>query len=202
LSGLDERLKNVVVEVACDVTNPLTGKTGASYIFGPQKGATPEMVEILDKNLKHYAEVIKEQLNKDIENVPGSGAAGGLGGGLMAVLNAELKRGIELVIKYTDLEEKMKGADFVFTGEGSVDAQTVFGKTPYGVSTTAQKLGIPVIAFAGRIGEGVEALYNHGINSIVGILQGASSLEDALRDGTKNIEKTSENVTRILMIGK
>jgi glycerate 2-kinase len=202
LSGLDSRLENTNVEVACDVTNPLTGKTGASNIFGPQKGATPEMIETLDANLKHYAEVIKEQLGKDVENIPGAGAAGGLGAGLMAYLNAELKRGIDLVIKYTKLEEKMKGADCVFTGEGSVDSQTVFGKTPYGVSTTAQKHNIPVIAFAGRIGEGVDVLYNHGITSIVGILQGASSLEDALREGTKNIEKASENVTRILMINR
>ena len=123
---------------------------------------------------------------------------GGLGFGLMAFLNAELKRGVDLVIKYTNLEEKMKGADYVFTGEGSVDSQTVFGKTPYGVSKTAQKLNIPVIAFAGRIGEGIEPLYDHGINSIVGILPGAVSIETALVEGTKNLERASENITRIL----
>jgi glycerate 2-kinase len=196
--GLDERLKTVKIEVACDVTNPLTGLKGASHVFGPQKGATPEMVETLDKNLGHYAEIIKDQLGKDIVSVPGAGAAGGLGAGLMAFLGAELKRGVELVIKYTQLEEKIKGADYVFTGEGSVDSQTVFGKTPYGVSTTAQKQGIPVIAFAGRIGDGVEALYDHGITSIVGILSGVCTLEEALREGVRNIERCSENITRIL----
>src|SRR5690606_16358554 len=129
-----------------------------------------------------------------IENVPGAGAAGGLGAGLMAFLGAELKRGVDLVIKYTDLEEKMKGADYVFTGEGSIDFQTVFGKTPFGVSTTAQKLGIPVIAFAGRIGDGLEVLYDKGINSIVGIMSGAASIEEALKQGTVNLERASENI--------
>lgn len=200
LSGLDARLKDVIVEVACDVTNPLTGKTGASHVFGPQKGASPEMVEKLDENLAHYAEVIKKELGKDIENIPGAGAAGGLGAGLMAFLGAELKRGVELVIKYTSLEEKMQGADYVFTGEGSIDFQTVFGKTPYGVSITAKKLGIPVIAFAGRIGEKVEVLYENGINSIVGIMPGAASIEEALVQGSANLERASENIARILRI--
>jgi glycerate 2-kinase len=197
LSALDERVKKVVIEVACDVTNPLTGEKGASHIFGPQKGATAETVKILDSNLVHYANIVKEQLGKDIASTPGAGAAGGLGFGLMAFLNAELKRGVELVIEYTGLEEKMKGADYVFTGEGSVDSQTVFGKTPYGVAKTAQKLDIPVIAFAGRIGEGVEVLYDHGINSIVGILPGAVPIETALKEGIKNLERASENIARI-----
>lgn len=200
LTNMDSRLKDVVVEVACDVTNPLTGENGASHVFGPQKGATPEMVEQLDRNLAHYAEVIRQQLNKDVEKVPGAGAAGGLGAGLMAFLNAELKRGVELVIKYTDLEEKVKGADFVFTGEGSVDSQTVFGKTPFGVASAAKKFNIPVIAFAGRIGDGVEVLYDKGIDSIVGILPGAVSLEEALQKGKENLERAAENIARILVI--
>lgn len=197
LSTLDERVKKIVIEVACDVTNPLTGEKGASHIFGPQKGATAEIVKVLDSNLVHYANIVKEQLDKDIASTPGAGAAGGLGFGLMAFLNAELKRGVELVIEYTGLEEKMKGADYVFTGEGSVDSQTVFGKTPYGVAKTAQKLNIPVIAFAGRIGDGVEVLYDHGINSIVGILPGAMPIETALKEGIKNLERASENIARI-----
>jgi glycerate kinase len=198
LSALDSRLKDVVVEVACDVTNPLTGKTGASHIFAPQKGATPEMVEVLDGNLAHFAKIIREQLNKDVENIPGAGAAGGLGAGLMAFLNAELKRGVELVIKYTALEDKVQGADYVFTGEGSVDAQTAFGKTPFGVAMTAKKFDIPVIAFAGRIGEGVEVLYDKGINSIVGIMPGVVSLEEALEKGQSNLERAAENIARII----
>lgn len=202
LSALDERLQNLKIEVACDVTNPLVGENGASHVFGPQKGATPEMVETLDKNLTHYAAVIKETLGKDIAKVPGAGAAGGLGAGLMAFLNADLRSGVELVIKFTDLEEKMQGADYVFTGEGSIDFQTICGKTPYGVSTTAKKFGIPVIAFAGRIGDRVEVLYDHGINSIIGILPGAVDLDIALQQGIANMERASENIARILKISK
>lgn len=200
LSNFDERLKDVNIEVACDVNNPLTGENGASYIFGPQKGATEEMVKHLDNSLKNYAKVIREQLGCDVENVPGAGAAGGLGAGLMAFLDADLRKGVELVIKYTKLEEKIQGADYVFTGEGSMDSQTVFGKTPFGVSTVAKKYNIPTIAFAGRIGDDVEELYKHGINSIVGILQGVTNLDEALRNGSENIQKTSENIARILNI--
>lgn len=200
LSDFDSRIKNVNIEVACDVNNPLTGKNGASYIFGPQKGATHDMVERLDNALSNYAKIIKKQLGIDVDNIPGAGAAGGLGAGLMAFLNADLKKGIELVIKYTKLEEKIKGASYVFTGEGSIDSQTVFGKTPFGVATVAKKFNVPVIAFAGKIGDGVNELYNHGINSIIGILQGSVSLEEALKEGSKNIEKTSENIVRILNI--
>lgn len=198
LSGLDKRLQNIKVEVACDVKNPLIGKTGASYVFGPQKGATPQMVEVLDRNLEHYANIIKEQLGRSIAYVEGAGAAGGLGGGLLAFLAAELKRGIDLVVKYTDLKNKMKGADYVFTGEGSIDGQTLFGKTPMGVAITAKELSIPVIVLAGRVGNGCETLYDHGITSILGIVSEATSLEEALKRGPENLERTAENVARIL----
>src|SRR4051794_2791539 len=152
LSGLDKRIAHVKIDVACDVNNPLIGENGASAIFGPQKGATAEVVEQLDQNLAHYAEIIKRDLGKDIAQTEGAGAAGGLGAGLMAFLNANLKKGVELVIEYTGLEERMAGADYVFTGEGSIDGQTLFGKTPFGVASIAKKYSIPVIAFAGRIG--------------------------------------------------
>ncbi|MDR6997624.1 glycerate kinase [Neobacillus niacini] len=202
LSGLDKRIKNVKIDVACDVNNPLTGELGASYIFGPQKGATPEMVKYLDQNLKHYADKIKALLGIDIDIVEGAGAAGGLGAGLMAFLRAELKKGVDLVIEYTRLEEKIKDADFVFTGEGSIDGQTLFGKTPYGVAATAKKYQVPVIAFAGKIGDGVEVLYEHGFTSIVGILKGVTSLEKALDAGYDNLAHAAESVCRILAIGK
>ncbi|MGH4137152.1 glycerate kinase [Clostridium sp.] len=190
LSGLDKRLKDTKIEVACDVNNPLTGENGASYIFGPQKGATSEMVKILDDNLRHYAKIIKKQLDIDIESIPGSGAAGGLGAGFLAFFCAELNRGIELVTKHTKLKEKMQHADYVFTGEGSIDGQTLFGKTPLGVALIAKELNIPVIAFAGRIGDGVEDLYKYGINSIIGILSEACTIDKALEKGPENIERT------------
>ncbi|MEH7096654.1 glycerate kinase [Neobacillus vireti] len=200
LSGLDERMKGVKIDVACDVTNPLIGENGASAIFGPQKGATPEVVTVLDNNLAHYAEVMKAQLNKDIAHMEGAGAAGGLGAGLMAFLNAQLRKGIDLVIEYTGLEERIQGADYVFTGEGSIDGQTLFGKTPFGVATIAQKYSIPVIAFAGRVGKGVEPLYENGFTAIIGILTGVTSLEDALESGETNIEFAAENICRILRV--
>lgn len=200
LSGLDKRLKHIKIEVACDVTNPLTGKNGASYVFGPQKGATDQMVQVLDNNLIHYAKIIKVQLGVDIESIPGAGAAGGLGAGLLAFLSAELKSGIELVTEHTKLKEKMLYADYVFTGEGSIDGQTLYGKTPLGVSLIAKEYNIPVIAFAGRIGDGVEALYEQGINSIIGILSEADTIDIALKKGPENIERASENIARIISL--
>ncbi|AAK80778.1 glycerate kinase [Clostridium acetobutylicum] len=198
LSELDERLSKVEIEVACDVNNPLCGKNGASNIFGPQKGATKEMVETLDENLKHYAKIIKEQCKKDVIDMPGAGAAGGLGAGLVAFLDGKLERGIGLVIKYSGLEEKVKDCDIVFTGEGSIDYQTKFGKTPIGVAKLAKKYDKPVIALAGRVGDNIEDLYEEGIDSIFGIIRGVKTLEEVLKDGKENIEKTSENIMRLI----
>lgn len=200
LSNLDERLKYVSVEVACDVNNPLCGKEGASYVFGPQKGATREMIEILDQNLSHYAEVIKEQLGKDVISKAGAGAAGGLGAELMAFLDVKLKSGIEMVIEYANLEEKVRDADMVWTGEGSIDFQTQYGKTPLGVAMIAKKYNKPVIALAGRVGNDIDVLYDKGIDAIFGIMRGVTSIEEALVKGPENVEKTSENIIRLLNI--
>ena len=200
LSNLDERLKYVSVEVACDVNNPLCGKEGASYVFGPQKGATREMIEILDQNLSHYAEVIKEQLGKDVISKAGAGAAGGLGAGLMAFLDVKLKSGIEMVIEYANLEEKVRDADMVWTGEGSIDFQTQYGKTPLGVAMIAKKYNKPVIALAGRVGNDIDVLYDKGIDAIFGIMRGVTSIEEALVKGPENVEKISENIIRLLNI--
>lgn len=198
LSGFDHRLKTVSVEVACDVNNPLCGEKGASNVFGPQKGATKEMIDILDSNLNHYAAIIKEQVGKDVLNVEGAGAAGGLGAGLMAFLNGNLKKGIEMVIEYSGLEEAIQKADMVWTGEGSIDFQTQYGKTPLGVATVAKKYNKPVIAFAGRVGDDIDVLYEKGIDSIFGIMKGVISIEEALEKGKENIEKTAENVIRLM----
>ncbi|EES49793.1 glycerate kinase [Clostridium botulinum] len=200
LSSLDSRLKDTTIEVACDVTNPLIGEKGASAIFGPQKGATLEMVKELDNNLAHYADVIKRCLGKDIAYAEGAGAAGGLGAALLAFLDGKLKRGIDLVIKHTDLSEKVKGADFLFTGEGSIDSQTIFGKTPIGVAKVAKKENVQTIAFAGRVGKGVENLYPEGIDAIFGILTGVTDIDEALALGKENLERCTENVARVLGI--
>jgi glycerate kinase len=198
LSDFDIRLKDTVIEVACDVSNPLCGERGASNVFGPQKGATPEIIRILDNNLAHYADIIKKQLNKDVLNIPGAGAAGGLGAGLMAFLNGTLKKGIEMVIEYASLEEQIKDCDMVWTGEGSIDFQTQYGKTPLGVAMIAKKYNKPVVALAGRVGEDIDVLYEKGIDSVFGIMKGAASIEEALSKGQENVEKTAENIVRLM----
>ena len=200
VDDIDPRLKDTQMIVASDVTNPLCGKNGASTVFGPQKGATPEMVMTLDANLAHYASILNSQLGKDIKDLPGAGAAGGLGAALLAFTNAQLKSGIDIVIEYTGLEQKVKEADFVLTGEGGIDFQTQYGKTPYGVAQTAIKHGKPVIAVAGYVGEGIDILYDKGIDSIFGILPEAMTLEEALITGQKNIETTCENIARLVAI--
>ncbi|OAA87606.1 glycerate kinase family protein [Clostridium ljungdahlii] len=200
LTNFDVRLKDVKLEVACDVTNPLCGKEGASNVFGPQKGATPEMIKVLDDNLKHYAKIIKEQINVDVLNIPGAGAAGGLGAGLMVFLKGELKNGIDIVIEYSKLEEKIKQADIVFTGEGSIDFQTQYGKTPIGVAMIAKKYNKPVVALAGSVENGIDVLYEKGIDSIFSIVRGVTTLDCALKKGSENIEKTVENIIRLMNV--
>ncbi|SEB20581.1 glycerate kinase [Paenibacillus sp. 276b] len=201
VSGLDERLQDVEFIVACDVTNPLCGEHGASRVFGPQKGATPEMVQVLDANLSHYADVVKQQLHKDILDVPGAGAAGGLGAGLLIFTQSVLRKGIEIIIEYTGLRDKLLHADVVFTGEGGIDFQTKFGKTPYGVARAAKEAGKPVIAIAGYVGEGIDMLYTEGIDAVFGIVPGAADLEQLLREGPENVERTTENIARVLKLG-
>ena len=198
VSDLDPRLKETVLMVACDVTNPLCGDEGASAVFGPQKGATPLMVKQLDESLAHYAELIKTQLGAEVKDIPGAGAAGGLGAGLLAFTNATLKRGIDIVIQFTGLEEYIKKADYVFTGEGGMDFQTKFGKTPYGVAKVSQKHGKKVIGLTGNIGQGIEELYEEGFTSIFGIVPGIVALEEALKEGPQNIERTCENIAHLL----
>ena len=198
LSGFDKRIYDVKIEVACDVKNPLTGENGASFVFGPQKGGNKETLEELDSNLKHYAEVVKRDMGKEIDKVEGAGAAGGLGAALIGFCNGKLESGIDLVIKHSNLEDKVRKSDFVFTGEGSIDFQTKFGKTPIGVAKVAKKYNIPVIAFGGRIGEGIDELYSLGIDSVIGITPGVISLDEALSKGKENLEISTENVVRIL----
>lgn len=193
-------LRDVHILVASDVTNPLCGEHGASRVFGPQKGATPEIVEILDNNLRHYAQVVKDQLGIDVLNVPGAGAAGGLGAGLLAFTNATMKKGIEIVIEYTNLKEKLRQADYCFTGEGGIDFQTKFGKTPYGVAKVAKSVNpnMKVIALAGYIGKDVEVLYEEGFDAIFGIVPGAAELSTLLKQGSENVARTAESVARLL----
>lgn len=189
ISQLDARLKNTEILIASDVNNPLCGPNGASAIFGPQKGATPEMVQQLDLNLNHYANLVEASLGIFIKNVAGSGAAGGLGFGLMAFADAKLQSGVELIIEQSRLAEKISQADYVLTGEGKIDSQTALGKTPFGVAQVAQQFNKPVLAFAGLVGEGIESLFDAGFSQIVGINPPDCSLEEALKNGEVNLEK-------------
>lgn len=200
VSGLDPRLAESTIQLASDVTNPLTGPTGASAVFGPQKGATPSMVEELDAALAHYAAVIRSQLGRDVEHVPGAGAAGGLGAGFLAFTGATMKSGVKLVVEATHLEDKAAGADLCITGEGGIDRQTQFGKTPMGTACAVKEASphCKVVAIAGNVGAGIDELYKVGIDAIFGILPGAETLADAMAQGEANLERTSENIARLV----
>ena len=197
-SQLDSRLKDTEIIIASDVNNPLCGENGASHVFAPQKGATPEMVATLDQNLKYFADLVAQKVGTDFQNIAGAGAAGGLGFGLMAFAGAKIRSGVEIVIEETGLAEKIAQADYVFTGEGGIDFQTKFGKTPFGVAQVAMRFNKPVIAFAGYVGEGIEELYDEGFTAILGIVDGACDLPAALKNGEKNLERTCENIARAL----
>lgn len=202
LAKMDPRVKEVVVEVACDVNNPLTGPKGASRVFGPQKGGDDNMVAELDKALWNYSQVILRDLNRDILDLPGGGAAGGLGAGLAVFLNGRLERGVDMVISAVHLEEAVKKADLILTGEGSLDSQTAYGKTPWGVARLGKKHSVPVVALAGNLGEGWQTLYEHGFHAFFCTMKGVMPLDKAMSRAEKDIESVSENIMRLLTIGK
>ncbi len=202
MSGLDKRIRETKIMVACDVTNTLTGPSGASHVYGPQKGADPGMVKKLDSNLKKFSDLIIEQIGKDVEQIPGAGAAGGLGAGLIAFLDGGLVEGVPAIAAKTGLDEAVAKADIVITGEGGIDFQTQFGKTPYGVAQVAKKHGKPVIAVAGTIGEGVDELYSKGIDAVISILDSPMSLEEAIRQTPTLLEATGERIGRLLILGR
>ena len=200
MSNFDKRVKDTSVRVACDVTNPLCGNEGASAIFGPQKGANPEEVNLLDKNLLHWASLIKDQLGKDILNVPGAGAAGGLGAGLMAFTDAELSIGANIVLDSLNYDEHLRDVDLVIVGEGSTDKSTQFNKSPVAVAMRAKKLGIPVICLSGSIGEGYSESRDLGISSFFSIVSGPTELKYAIENAHELIVKSTEEIIRSLLL--
>lgn len=204
VSGLDPRIANTCILIASDVTNPLVGPTGASAVFGPQKGATPRMVAQLDSNLAHYATVIQTQLGIEVAHAPGTGGAGGLGAGLLAFTQSTMRAGVEIVSSIVRLAELAEGADYCFTGEGGIDFQTKYGKTPMGVAKAVRERNsdIGVIAFAGNVGEGIDQLYDVGIDAVFGIVSGAMSLDKAIAAGPENLSRAAENVGRLIRIGQ
>ena len=197
LCGLDPRLARVRILVACDVDNPLCGAQGASAIFGPQKGATPQMVQLLDAALAHYGSAIEMLIGRAVLDFPGAGAGGGIGAALVGLLGAELKPGVDIVMTALDLASVVADADLVVTGEGRLDGQTLHGKTPIGVARCAKRFGKPVIAIAGSLGEGCDAVYGQGIDAIFATLPRAMTLAEALNAAHENLRLTARNVAAL-----
>lgn len=201
MAGLDPRVRRVKIRVACDVQNPLCGPTGASTVYGPQKGATPEMVAHLDAGLAHLAGIIREQLGIDVAEIPGAGAAGGLGAGLIAFAGAELQSGVDLVLDTLDLDSMMRGVDLVITGEGQIDGQSAYGKVPAGVAARAAKQGLPVLAVTGGIGPGAESLYQLGVTAIIPIVNGPISKKEAMENAAALTTAAVDRAFRLLKMG-
>ncbi|WP_226669553.1 glycerate kinase [Metabacillus litoralis] len=202
LTTIDKRLHTTKIEVACDVNHPLLGPNGASSVFGPQKGASPKMIEILDNNLAHFASMIESYLHVDLRNNPGAGAAGGLGFGAMAALSlAQFKKGVDIVLEKVNFDHHVKNASLVITGEGRIDSQTIHGKTPIGVARAAKKFNIPVIAIAGEISNDSEIVKNHGIDALFSIVPGAIPLSQALKQADTYTTKTAKNIASLISLG-
>ncbi|MFA6568783.1 MAG: glycerate kinase [Victivallales bacterium] len=196
ISNIDNRMKNTVIEIICDVENPLLGPKGAAAVYAPQKGASPTQVKELEKGLAIFADKISKYTKKDIRKTKGGGAAGGISAGMHALFGAELKSGIDVVFNLICLEEKIKNADLVITGEGKIDSQTAYGKAPAGVAKLAKKHGIPCIAFCGCAAKNLTGLKRIGIKSVFPISGEAKNAEDSMKNAAKYLEATAEKAIR------
>ncbi|ECV9908192.1 TPA: glycerate kinase [Salmonella enterica] len=202
LQGRDPRISECRIEVACDVDNPLVGPRGAAAVFGPQKGATPEMVETLENGLRNYARILHALTGRDMSQIPGGGAAGGMGIAAIVFLEAEMKPGIEIVMQAVKLEEAVKEASLVITGEGRIDSQTAGGKAPIGVASVAKRHHVPVIGIAGVLGDGVEVVHRHGIDAVFSILPRLAPLPEVLANGEQNLYHSACNIARVIKLGQ
>lgn len=201
-SGIISQIEGVEIIAATDVTNPLCGPTGASAVFGPQKGASAETVAALDAALLHFARVVRRDTGCDVLDIPGAGAAGGLGAGLVAFAGAEIRSGIDMVCQVLDFDSHLVGADLVITGEGRADHSTVFDKAPVGVARHAKAHGVPTVLLAGSLGEGHEELYDHGVAAILCISDGTMTFQKALSRTGEMLEGTAERAMRLFMLGR
>ena len=202
LSELDSRLADCRIDVACDVTNPLTGPQGASAVFGPQKGATAQMIDRLDSGLpRHYARIIARDLDIDVLSLEGGGAAGGMGAALYAFCGAQLRPGIEIVTDALQLAERVADADLVITGEGRIDSQTIHGKVPVGVARVAKRFNVPVIGIAGSLTADVGVVHQHGLDAVFSVLYTICTLDEALANAAANLRMTARNVAAVLQMG-
>jgi len=196
IEKFDQRIEESSFIIASDVENPFVGPTGATHVFGPQKGATEAMVKVLDANLLHFANKIEEKTGVRLHDCPGAGAAGGIGGAFQAFFPSTLRRGVDVVIEYAKLDEHLENADLVITGEGQVDFQTAFGKTPMGVAQTAKGKNIPTIILAGSFEGKIGSLYQYGVIGVFSIMNKPMTLEQAIKDASLLLEKTAEQVCR------
>jgi len=197
LTDIHPLLRHACITVACDVQNPLTGPTGATMVYGPQKGATPAMIEILEKGLQHFSQILQQHFNIDVSNIPGAGAAGGLGAGLMTFCRARLTPGFELISRLTHLEETIRKAELVFTAEGKIDAQTAYGKTVSGVARLCQKHHLPLIALAAIVEDNLDALYQQGVTAIFPIADRPMSLQESTTRAAELLSITAEQIMRM-----
>jgi glycerate 2-kinase len=202
ISGMDPRLAQSAVRVASDVTNPLTGPKGASAVYGPQKGATPEMVAELDAALAHYADILKRDLSVDVADIPGAGAAGGLGAGLLAFAQAELVPGARLVFEALRFDERISGADLIFTAEGQLDTQTAYGKAVGAVAAAGQRQGIPVVALAGAVAMDDAALRALGLSAALPLPDGPLTLEESMARAADLTRNATLRALRLILLLK
>lgn len=202
LDEFDARILRCRIEVACDVTNPLTGEQGASAVFGPQKGADPQQVRQLDDALAHFASIIQRDLGVDVLSVPGGGAAGGMGAGLYAFCQATLRPGIEIVTDALGLEAQVQDAALVITGEGRIDSQTIQGKVPVGVARIAKRFNKPTIAIAGSLTRDVGVVHQHGLDAVFSVIYRICSLDEVLQEAADNVRMTARNVAATLAAGQ
>lgn len=201
LTALDARLKETCLMVACDVDNPLCGEKGATAVYGPQKGATPEMVAELDAKLQHFAEIAQAATGKDVANCPGAGAAGGLGAGLLFFTNAQLRPGVEIILETTGFDQLVQDAQLVLTGEGRTDFQTAFGKAPVGVAKVAQKYNVPTVCISGGLGQGYEDVLQQGIAAVTSVAPGPITLSDCMNNAAELIETGTKRVCQLIKVG-
>jgi glycerate kinase len=202
LAGLDPRVAAADVVVACDVDNPLTGPRGASAVYGPQKGATPAMVQELDAALGRYADVARAATGRDVSGLPGAGAAGGLGAGLLFFTPARLRPGVEIVLETTGFDERVRGADLVVTGEGRTDFQTAMGKAPVGVAAAAKRHGVPVICLSGGLGDGADDVLAKGIDAVASTAPAPMTLAEAVAGGAALVEAAAARACRLVKVGR
>lgn len=201
-SGLHPAVSETEFTVMCDVTNPLTGPDGATYTFGKQKGGTPEILDKLEKDMKNYSQKLKELTGTDVNEIPGTGAAGGLGAALKVFLHSNMKSGIETVLDLIEFDSLLEGVDLVITGEGRMDWQSAFGKVPSGIGMRCKAKGIPAVAIVGGMGDGAEKLYDHGIESIVTTISGIMSIEEAMERAEELYQNAAVRTFRMLRAGK